>query len=231
MSNLAVLRRVTLFADLSDNELAEVEAIARKRSFRKHEVIFHSQEPGSALFILTRGRVKVSINDRQGREIILRILEAGDFFGEMSLLDGEYRSATVTTLEPCQALIIFRDRFSEFIPRHPNVVMKMLTMLSRRLRKANEKIGRLAFADAHEKVASVLTELMEERKVPLSIGAELPLSLTRTELANLAGISRETFTRVMADFQRDSVLRVERRRIVVINPGKLRREATRSVFV
>lgn len=231
MTHLALLRKVTLFADLSDAELRKVESMARKRSFRKHEVIFHSQEPGSALFILMHGRVKVTINDRYGREITLRILAAGDFFGEMSLLDGEYRSATVTAVEPCQALVIFRDRFWEFIPRHPTVVMKMLTMLSRRLRKANEKIGRLAFADASEKVAAVLMDMAEERKLRLDVGTDIPLSLTRQELANLAGISRETFTRVMASFQREGLVRVERRRIVVMDPARLRREATRSVGV
>lgn len=106
--------------------------------------------------------------------------------------------------------------------------MKMLTALSRRLRKADEKISRLVFADAYEKVASVLMDIVEEKKIPFNIGAEIPLSLTRQELADLVGLSRETLTRVMADFQRAGLVRIEGRRISIVNPAKLKREATRS---
>lgn len=231
MTNRAFLRQVGLFDGLSDRDLRELESVVRERSFRKNEVIFHAQEPGNALFVIKRGRVKISMDDRSGKEIILRILEAGDFFGEMSLLDGEPRSATVSSLEPCQALILSRDQFLQFIPRHPQVVLKMLTALSRRLRKADEKISRLVFADAYEKVASVLLDIIEERKIPLNIGTEIPLSLTRKDLAELAGLSRETLTRVIADFQRAGLVRIEGRRVSVVNPAKLKREATRSVTV
>ncbi len=231
MTNRAFLRQVSLFSGLSDKDLRELESVVRERSFRKNEVIFHAQEPGSALFVIKRGRVKISMDDKSGREIILRLFTAGDFFGEMSLLDGEPRSATVSSLEPCQALILYRDQFIEFVTRRPQVVMKMLTALSRRLRKADEKISRLAFADAYEKVASVLMEIIEERKIPLHIGTEIPISLTRKELAEMVGLSRETLTRVIADFQRAGVLRIEGRHIAIVDPQKLRREATRSVSV
>ncbi len=231
MTSRAFLRQIGLFDGLSDRDLRELESVVRERSFRKNEVIFHAQEPGNALFVIKRGRVKISMDDRSGKETILRILEAGDFFGEMSLLDGEPRSATVSSLEPCQALILSRDQFLQFIPRHPQVVLKMLTALSRRLRKADEKISRLVFADAYEKVASVLLDIIEERKIPLNIGTEIPLSLTRKDLAELAGLSRETLTRVIADFQRAGLVRIEGRRVSVVNPAKLKREATRSVTV
>lgn len=231
MTNRAFLRQVSLFGDLSDKDLRELESVVRERLFRKNEVIFHAREPGNALFVIKRGRVKISMDDRSGREIILRIFEAGDFFGEMSLLDGESRSATVSSLEPCQALVLSRDQFLKFVMKRPEVVLKMLTALSRRLRKADEKISRLVFADAYEKVASVLMDIIEERKIPLNIGADIPLSLTRKELADMVGLSRETLTRVIADFQRAGVVRIEGRHIAIINPAKLKREATRSFSV
>ena len=231
MNKEAFLRQVSLFSDLSDEEIRELETVVQERSFRKNEVIFHVQDLGSALFVIKKGSVKVSMEDRHGKELILRILEEGEFFGEMSLLDGDYRSATVTALEPCQAMVLFRDEFLKFIPRHPKVVMKILTTLSLRLRKANEKIRRLVFADAYEKVASILLDLLEERKIPLSAGAEIPLSLTRKELADLVGISRETLTRILADFQKAGLVRIERRRIAIIHPDKLKREAAGSFSV
>ncbi len=229
MTNRAFLREVSLFKDLSDDELRKLESVLEERSFRKNDIVFRAHEPGSTLFVIKRGRVKVSMNDRNGREIILGILGVGDFFGEMSLLDREPRSATVSSLEPCQALILSREQFLQFIPRHPEVVMKMLTTLSLRLRKTDEKISRLVFADAYEKVAAVLMEIIDERKIPLDIGTEVPLSLTRKELAELVGLSRETLTRVIADFQKAGLVRIDRRCIAITNPVKLKREATRSV--
>ncbi len=231
MTNKTFLRQVSLFSGLSDKDLRDLESVVRERSFRKNEVIFHAQEPGNALFVIKRGRVKISMDDKSGREIILRVFESGDFFGEMSLLDGEPRSATVSSLEPCQALILYREQFLEFVARHPQVVMKMLTTLSRRLRKADEKISRLAFADAYEKVASVLMEIVEERKIPLRIGSEIPISLTRKELGEMVGLSRETLTRVIADFQRAGVVRIEGHLIAIVNPAKLKHEASRSFSV
>ncbi len=228
MTSKTFLREVSLFEGLSDAELRKLESVVEEHSFRKNEVIFHAQDRGTTLFIIKRGRVKVSKADRRGKEIILGILEPGDFFGEMSLLDSEPRSATVSSLEPCQALIVSREQFLQFIPRHPELVMKILTTLILRLRKADEKISRLVFADAYEKVASVLMELIEERKVPLDVGTEVPLSFTRKELADLVGLSRETLTRVIAGFQRAGLVRIERRHIVIINPARLKREASRS---
>ncbi len=107
----------------------------------------------------------------------------------------------------------------------------MLTALSRRLRKADEKISRLVFADAYEKVASVLMDIIAEKKIPLNIGTEIPLSLTRKELADVAGLSRETLTRVIADFRKAGLVRVDGRRLVIVNPVKLTREASRSMTV
>ncbi|MBI4526034.1 MAG: Crp/Fnr family transcriptional regulator [Deltaproteobacteria bacterium] len=229
MTNRTFLRDVTLFSDLSDSELRKLESFLEQRSFPKSQIIFHAHERGNSLFIIKRGRVKISMNDRNGREIILGILKAGDFFGEMALLDSEPRSATVSSLEPCQALVLSREQFLQFIPRHPEVVMKMLTTFSQRLRKADEKISRLVFADAYEKVASVLVEITEERKIPLNVGAEIVLSLSRKELADLVGLSRETLTRVIAAFQKAGLVRIDGRRIGIISPTRLKREATRSM--
>jgi CRP/FNR family transcriptional regulator, cyclic AMP receptor protein len=229
MTNKTFLRKVTLFTDLSEVELRALESEVKERAFRKNEVIFHEDDPGRALFILKKGRVKVGRENKRGREVILRILEPGDFFGEMSLLDEEPRSATVTALDGCQVLILFREAFVAFVSKHPRAVLRMLTVLSQRLRKANEKISRLVFTDAYEKVASVLMDVIKESKIPLEIGAEVPLRLSRKELADLAGLSRETFSRIMARFERAGLLRVNGRQLSVVDPARIMREAMRQM--
>ena len=115
-----------------------------------------------------------------------------------------------------------------FIEKHPAVLLGMLGALSARLSRAEQRISRLVFADAYEKVASLLTEALEETKTSLDAGAEVALPLSHKELASLAGVSRETFTRIMNGFQKAGVIRIKSRRIAIINPARLKREATRS---
>jgi CRP/FNR family transcriptional regulator len=202
--------------------------MAEQRSFRKNEIIYRTQEPEGALFIVQEGSVKVSIGDRHDKEVILYIVQKGDFFGESSVLDDGYYSGTASALEPCHAIVLARRPLREFVGKNPAVLMEMVSALSQRLRRIELKVSRLVFADAYEKVASVLVDALKEKRVPLNVGAEVPLCLPRKELAGLVGVSRETFTRVIAAFQKAGLVRLRQRRIAVINPGKLKREAARS---
>ncbi len=231
MADLAFLRQVAVFKDLSDKHLRQLESISGERSFQKNELICRLPEAGSSVYVVKEGTVKLSMQDRNGKEIILNIVRSGEFFGETSLFDGGRQFGTATALEPCRTLVLFRDRFLDFIGKHPRVLLMMLSTLSVRLRRAEEMIRRLVFADAYEKVASILLDALQEMKIPLSAGVEVTLLLTHKELANLVGVSRETFSRVMTSFQKAGLIRIGSRRIAIVNPDRLKREATRSGYV
>jgi CRP/FNR family transcriptional regulator/CRP/FNR family cyclic AMP-dependent transcriptional regulator len=154
---------VSLFSELDDAELRQLAGVVREQHYKKNVTIFHINDPGTALFILKSGLVKITIEDQSGREIILRILYPTDFFGEMSLIDGMPRSATVTTEEPSDALIIYREQFVGLIEKSPKILLDMAAVLSRRLRKVNELVRSLAFYDVYGKVARVLLNLATER--------------------------------------------------------------------
>ncbi|MBI3989491.1 MAG: Crp/Fnr family transcriptional regulator [candidate division NC10 bacterium] len=220
-----LLRQVPLFADLADDDLKAIAAVVKGRTYRRGQVIIRADEVGGVFFLLTSGAAKVSLGDKQGREVILKILYPFDFFGEMAFLDDPRRSATVTAVEKSRMLLISRQDFLQFIQSSPQVVLRMLTTLSQRLRRADQKIGDLTFLDASEKVAMALLELVAEQGVTVEGGVALELRLTRQALANLAGVARETLERVLAEFQRRGWVRLEKRRIVVFNPAMLRREA------
>ena len=218
------LKKVDLFSELADDDLVKFLEISSDKTYRKNEVIFRADDPGSSLFILKSGSVKISICDSEGNEDILKIIYPYDFFGEMSLLDGQHRSATVTALEKSIALIIKRDNFINLIKKYPNIALNMLAILSRRIRRTDEKIWSLRFSDAYGKLAKVLLDVSDENGVRENNSIVINLGLRRQDLADLAGVSRETATRILNEFQKSGSIKVEKRKITILNESILKRE-------
>lgn len=217
----AFLRQVPLFADLLAEEYRQLAAILRERHYKKHEVIFHTGDPGDALFLLTRGLVKITVEAADWHELIVVLLSHEDFFGEMALVDALPRSATATALEPSQVLVLERDSFVALLECTPRLVRKLAQTLGRRLRKANELIHSLAFLDAHGKVARVLLTLVQNTEQAPAGGSKPALQLTQRTLAELAGTSRETTTRVLGDLQQAGYLRLKSGTITILEPAML----------
>ena len=148
-----LLKQVPIFSGLSQTDLEEIVAIADKKSYGKNEGIFFQGDPGSFLFILVSGSAKISLIGPSGKEAILKMLYPNDFFGEMSLLDGQFRSATIVSLEKSEAIIISRKEFCGLIKKNPEFVLNILSIQNRNLRKATEKIASLSLFDAYGRVA------------------------------------------------------------------------------
>jgi CRP/FNR family transcriptional regulator, cyclic AMP receptor protein len=165
--------------------------------------------------------VRVSVAGNQGKEIILGVLYPNDFFGEMALLDGLPRSATVTAVADSEVLMISRRDFLDCIRRVPQIAAKMIVTLSLRLRRTDQKVGTLVFLKAPRRVARTLLELAQGQGQRTPAGIMVELLFTRLELAELAGVSRETFTRLLTKFQRLGVLTIDRRKLLVPDLRKL----------
>jgi len=224
MTYVDFLTKVPLFSELDDGELHQLASIVREQHYRKHTTIVYVDDPGGALYILKSGLVKITIEDQHGDEMILRILYPTDFFGEMSLLDGMPRSATVTAQEPSEVLTISREHFLSLIEHSPKILLKMTAVLSQRLRKANELIHSLAFYDVYGKVARLLLNLAAERGRVTEQGTVIDIRLTQQELAELAGMTRETMARTLREFQQAGCIRVESGIISILELDMLRRE-------
>lgn len=218
------LKKVPLFSELDDEELHQLASVMREQHYKKHTTIVHADDPGSALYILKSGLVKVTIEDQHGYEMILRILYPTDFFGDMSLLDGMPRSATVTTQELSEVLTISREHFLSIMEKSPKIMLKLTVVLSKRLRTANELIHSLAFFDVYGKVARVLLNLAGERGRVTEQGTVIDMRLTQQELAELAGMTRETMARTLREFQQAGCIRVESGIISILALDMLRRE-------
>ena len=133
-------RKFPLFADLDDRELAAIAAVAKTRRYAKDDVVFHADESGDIFCLIREGQVKVTMISPEGKEIILSILEPGDFFGEMALLDDEPRSATVVATEPLELVTIWRSDFLQILAENFDITKKVLAEISQRLRQASNRI-------------------------------------------------------------------------------------------
>ena len=218
------LKKVPLFLELDDGEFHQLASVVREQHYKKHTTIVRVDDPGGALYILKSGLVKITLEDQHGYEMILRILYPTDFFGEMSLLDGMPRSATVTTQEASEVLTMSREHFLNIIEQSPKILLKMTAVLSKRLRQANELIHSLAFYDVYGKVARLLLNLASERGRVTEKGTVIDMRLTQQELAELAGMTRETMARTLREFQQAGCIRVDSGIISILELDMLRRE-------
>ncbi len=214
------LASIPLFSGLDRDELAKFAEVTRERAYPKGSVILFQDDPGDSLFVLRSGRVKVVLIGEDGREVILGVLEPGAHFGELALIDDRPRSAHVIAMEDAQLLILRREDFRRRVENNPSVAWALLKELSRRLRRADEKIGGLVLLDVPGRIARLLLDLADEAG-----GPTLQKTLTHQTIAQMIGASRETVSRAMKEFQDAGLVRVERRRITVGDRAAMERKA------
>ena len=216
----AFLKTVTLFEDLSDEELEIVASRFRERGYVKHEIVFFEEDTGNYMYIVQEGRVKVSRLLPNGKEMILAFHEMGEYFGEMSLIDGRTSPATVTTVIPSRILTVNRQNFLELL-EHPVINRAVLKMLCGRCRDAWGQIEVLTFHNADARIRTALYQLCQQKGVATDGGVRINLKLTHKELADITGISRETATRVLSSMQSSGVLSVEKKQFFIADPDSL----------
>jgi len=212
MTSVDMLRQVPLFSDLPDEDLEKLARVAVKKTYPKDNVIFFEQDEGDSLFIISRGSVKVAKISNEGKEVILAILGAGEFFGDMSLLDSKPRSATIIAIEETEVSSISRKEFHALIHEHPQMAVKLMSVLSQRLRDANRKIGNLALLDVYGRLARILMDFAKIEGRKLEDGRRRP---THQAIANMIGTSRETVTRTLGDLHRRGYIRISGKEIII----------------
>ena len=229
------LARFPIFEGLSDEELRQVADVAVPRRYQAGEVIFREGDRSNACFIVQTGRVRITRTHPGGRRLTLSELQPGEMFGELSMFDGEGRSATVEALEETTALALLEPDIQRLLRAHPEIAVKMLARLASRLRAANEKLARASFQPVAGRVASTLLAQVEARRAEAAAAVdadegeggipagEIVIEATQSELAELAGSSRESASRFLADLERAGVVTTGRGRVVVHDPEALRR--------
>lgn len=210
-----LLRQVSIFKGLDEDGVAKLSASLRPLDFSKDALIVSQDDQGDALYIIERGRVKVVLYGESGREMILTMFRPGDFFGEMSLLDGQPRSANVLAMEDARLLVLSREDFMRHMRSEPAIAANILAEMSLRLRKADEIIGNLALLDVYGRVARLLIELAKKEGETTDEGIVITSRPTQQDIASMIGTSRETVSRVLSEFQRRGFLQMQGKKIVL----------------
>jgi CRP/FNR family transcriptional regulator/CRP/FNR family cyclic AMP-dependent transcriptional regulator len=208
---------VSLLAGLSDEELSALADSLGKRTFGKGVIIFHRDSPGHTLYIIETGRVRIFLLSETGQEISLNIYGPGDSFGEMALLDGLPRSAGAITMEKTVVLTLHRDQFLRHIEAQPKMAMRIMEVLSRRLRYTTDYAGNLAFLDVYGRVAAKLLELADRYGVENEEGVVIDLRLTQAELASWVAATREFVNKVLGVYRDQGLIRIDGQRIAIVN--------------
>ncbi len=197
MKDSDLLATVPIFSDLSAKVLDELLSRMTKRSYQKNNMILMEDEFGDTFFIIASGSIKITRVSEDGREVILAMLGEGEFFGEMSLLDGETRSANAIAIEESDVLILKRHDFLLFLERFPRIAISLLTEMAGRIRKSDQQIESLSLSDAEHRIGITLIRMAEELGTIRQGKVEISNLPYQQDIANMAGTSRETVSRMM----------------------------------
>jgi CRP-like cAMP-binding protein len=218
---IALLHSVPVFSTLADEDLVQVAAVAVPRSFAAGEVVFREGDRSDTCYVVRFGRVRAIREHTDGRTITLATFAAGDFFGELAMFEDERRSATIETLEDTEAAAILGADMRRLLRAHPDIAVKLLGALGRRLRETNERLTRQSFQTVQSRVASALAELVAVARAEGAGEDDVLVTATQTDLAQLAGSSRESASRFLAVLERAGVITQGRGKLTVHDPARL----------
>src|ERR687887_2950929 len=216
-----LLARVPLFSELATGELDRISRVAVPRSFPAGVRVFHEGDRSDACYLVRSGDLRVTREHPDGRAIALATLGPGDLFGELAMLDGQARSASVETLSDSELLALPAADVRRLLADHPGISVKLIAALTKRLRETNERVARQSFQTVPSRVAGVLSQLIAEETTAESHQG-VTVRMTQADLAQLAGTSRESVSRFLATLERAGVVSVGRGRVTVLEPRRLR---------
>ncbi|HEX3977253.1 MAG TPA: Crp/Fnr family transcriptional regulator [Solirubrobacteraceae bacterium] len=218
---IALLHSVPLFATLSDEDLAEVAAVTVPRHFDAGDVVFREGDRSNTCYVVRSGRVR-AVREHSGRRTLtLATFGAGDIFGELAMFEDESRSATIEALEDTDVCAILGHDMRRLLRAHPDISVKLLGALGRRLRETNERLARQSFQTVQSRVAAALAELVATARSEGAGETDVLITATQTDLAQLAGSSRESASRFLATLERAGVISQGRGKLTVHDPGRL----------
>ena len=224
MKKIDLLQSVSLFFDLSEKELGYIEEKMVSRRYENGNYIFLEDSEGEQCFFVAKGSVKVTRLSKDGREVILTMLNAGDFFGEMSLLDGESRSANVIALEETEVLTLNREDFLVVLHDYPTIAIQLVTEMAGRLRKSDRQIASLSLSDAEKRITMCIIRFADDQGVIKNGKVSIPKTPIQQDIANMAGTSRETVSRALSILEKENLIERNGRELIILDYKKFIKE-------
>ena len=217
MKKIELLQSVALFWDLSEEELGYISQKMIARHYETGKFIFLEDSEGEQCFFVVQGSVKVTRLSKDGREVILAMLNEGEFFGEMALLDGESRSANVIALEETEVLTLNREDFLVVLHDYPQIAIQLLKEMAHRLRKSDRQIASLSLSDAEKRIALCIIRFADEQGVIRRGQVSIPRVPIQQDIANMAGTSRETVSRAINLLEKEHFIKRQGRELLILD--------------
>jgi CRP/FNR family cyclic AMP-dependent transcriptional regulator len=217
--HLKILKSIPLFNSFSDEELSVVQEIIIEKNYRKNSVILSEDEAKEYMYIVFSGRLKVIQISTDGKEQILVTRKKGDYFGEMSLLDGKTQPATVVAMEEAIVGLISKNEFESIFMQNEKVLKQIIFMLCERLRESWTMLRALSFEDAENRVRAVLTHVSSLYGIKDMRGDIIPLKMTHQEIADYASLARETVSRLLSRFCQAGEIEILENKNIVLKPS------------
>jgi CRP-like cAMP-binding protein len=216
-----LLARVPVFETLERADLERIAQLAVPRQFEPGQAVFHEGDASDTCYVVRTGQARAIRSHPDGRTITLATFAPGDFFGELAMFEDERRSATVEAIEPTSVVAVLGPDMRRLMAEHPQISTRLVIALGRRLRETNERLSRQSFQTVQSRVAVVLSELVAQEVQDGKAAADVLVTTTQADLAQLAGSSRESASRFLAVLERAGVISQGRGRIVVHEPEAL----------
>lgn len=217
MKKIELLQSVALFWDLSEEELGYISEKMIARHYESGKFIFLEDSEGEQCFFVVQGSVKVTRLSKDGREVILAMLNEGEFFGEMALLDGESRSANVIALEETEVLTLNREDFLVVLHDYPQIAIQLLKEMADRLRKSDRQIASLSLSDAEKRIALCIIRFADEQGIIKRGQVSIPKMPIQQDIANMAGTSRETVSRAINLLEKEHFIKRQGRELLILD--------------
>ena len=209
----SLLAQSQLFGDLLLEDRKRIVQLCTRKYFAAKQVIFHQGEPGREMYLVVSGRLKVSVTSEDGKELSFFIYHESDVFGELALLDGERRSATVTAIRPCELLVLHHNDFQQLLKQHQLIGLKLLSLLAGRIRATTSLYENSVFIEIPGRLAGKLLELGEENGTQSDGGIQIDLKLSQYELGTLINASRESVNKQLKTWEGQGIIEMRRGKI------------------
>ncbi|MCH2169226.1 Crp/Fnr family transcriptional regulator [Myxococcota bacterium] len=220
-----ILAGVGLFGGLSDQDLEGIAAVTTTRKLSSREELFHKGDQGSQVYVVCTGRLKILTTSMDGDNVVFNTVGPGEVIGEMALITGAPRNATVTAVEPCELLVIDRRDFLAFVRSHPDTAIQLLVILANRLRGVSELVEDTLFLNLPPRLAKKLTSYAERYGESTPQGIRIDLKLSQEEWGDLVGTTRESINKQMRTWASDGLISVERGYVIIHRMEEMERIA------
>ena len=224
------LQKTNLFKEMSPEEMKELDRITVEESVKKKAAVFFPGDPSRQIYILKVGHIKISRVSEEGREVTLALLEPGDIFGELEVLQDSPRDTLAEALDDSQLCVIQKEQFLSMIHRKPEYSYRLIKLIGFRLKKIENRVEDLVFRDVHSRVALLLWQFSKDYGRTTPKGIRIEIKVTHQDIANLIGSIRETVSSVLGEFKKEGLITFEGRNILVVRVDLLKNRAGSSTF-